>query len=72
MVADTLTYPEVDLEEKNVMKYLADTRQREVHHYYFGSGAKRHISGHKEAFEYLQDLQQPILVKGFDGSAIVR
>ncbi|KAI4211005.1 MAG: hypothetical protein L6R36_009509, partial [Xanthoria steineri] len=72
MAADPQRLPTVNLEERQIKKYLADARRRKGHHHYLDSGAGRHVSGHIEAFEHLEDLEEPVRVNGFEGSAMVR
>ena len=72
IAADPQRLPTVDLEKRQIKKYLADARRRKGYHYYLDSGAGRYVSGYIEAFEYLEDLEEPVRVNGFEGSAIVR
>ena len=72
IAADPQRLPTVNLEERQIKKYLADARRRKGHHYYLDSGAGRYVSGYTEAFEHLEDLEEPVRINGFEGSAIVR
>ena len=78
MVADTTRYPEVEIEEKKIKRCLADARRSKGYNYYLDFGVARHVSrpprggGGEAAFEHLEDLEQPVLVKGTEGSAIIR
>ena len=70
IAADPQQLPTVNLEERQIKKYLADTHRRKGYYYYLDSRAGRYVSGYIEVFEHLEDLEKPVRINGFEGSVL--